>query len=363
MKHILLMETGSFKVIGGAAKDIYKIYSALRKRKDYHVDVLADLSKIDKSVKGITTKKFMSTYYDLIWLNSIRDVELADAYKHAHPEYNTKFMYIDRGNVLLNFENAKLKKFLPKMLVRRYLMSKMEIWLDYYIAISSDQYEYAKSFFRHRTHVKYIMIAPHDEYKILNMKKTFSGAITVSRLDERQKKLSFMIRGIAEIKKKHKDIGDKEILRIVGTGIDEMNYKRLAKALGVEENINFMGFITGERLIKTYNNASFYVSTSEWEGLGRSLLEAMACGLPLLINNNINTIISTRPVKRLVNDGINGSVYRYGDIDGFSERFYKLYANRKLQKKLADNAKRLVGQFSFDKVVKSYENIIDSLWT
>src|SRR5579864_128464 len=154
MKHILIMESGSFKVIGGAAKDTYKIYKKLRLRKDYRVDIFADLSKIDGSVKGIAKKKFMSTYYDLIWLNSIRDVDLAEEYRSAHPEYKTKFMYIDRGNVLLNFEKAKLKKFLPKMLVRRYLTSKMERWLDYYVAISAEQYEYAKRFFRHRTQVR-----------------------------------------------------------------------------------------------------------------------------------------------------------------------------------------------------------------
>lgn len=361
MKHILIMETGSFKVIGGAAKDSYKIYKKLKQKKGCHVDILADLSKIDMSVKGVTHSKFMSTRYDLIWLNSIRDVEAAEAYRTAHPEYNTKFMYVDRGNVLLNFEKAKLKKFLPKMLVRRYLISKMERWLDYYIAISAEQYEYARSFFRHRTQVKYIMIAPHEEYKVLNIKRTFKGAVTVSRLDERQKKISFMIRGMAEVKSKHKEIGDKEMLRIVGTGIDESNYKKLAKSLGVDKNIRFDGFLTGERLIKTYNNASFFVSTSEWEGLGRSLLEAMACGLPLLINENINTVIKENPKERLVKDGFNGSVYKYGDTDDFSDRFYKLYMNRNLQKRLAGNTKKFISQFSFDKVIKSYEKIIDNL--
>jgi len=361
MKHILIMETGSFKVIGGAGKDTYKIYKKLKLRKDYDVDLFGDFSKIDKSVKTVSQAQLMSKPYDLVWMNSIRDISIADGYRRRHPNGRAKFLYVDRGNVLLNFSKAGAKKLLPKMLMRRYLTSKMERWLDYYIAISIEQYFHAKDFFKVKTDVRYIMIAPHDEYKVLGAKKNFNGALSVSRLDERQKKTSFMIKGIAQVKEQHPELREKLLLKIVGTGIDEANYRNLAVSLGLEKNIRFGGFITGDALIDEYNNAGFFVSTSEWEGLGRSLLEAMACGLPLLINNNINTAIKVKPLTRLVKDGYNGLVYSYGDMAGFARKFYDLYSDKNLQKRLSLNTKRFIKQFNFEKVVKSYEKIIDSL--
>ncbi|MDE1858937.1 MAG: glycosyltransferase [Candidatus Micrarchaeota archaeon] len=356
-----MMETGSLKVVGGAAKDTYKLYEKLRQNKNYSIDLMGDFSKIGRSADMVTLTEMMSKKYDLIWMNSIRDVPIAEAYRNAHKGSITKFLYVDRGNVVLNSKRAGLKKLLPKMIARRYLISKLEGWLDYYIAISAEQYEHARSFFRKNTAVKYIMIAPHEEYKVLKTKRTFSGALAVSRLDERQKKISFMIKGMARVKEMHPELRKKLMLKIVGTGVSEPEYRKLAKSLGLDENILFEGFLTGEPLIKEYNNAGFLVSTSEWEGLGRSLLEAMACGLPLLINDNINTLIKTKPETHLVKDGFNGQLYEYGNLEQFSDKFYELYSKPALQKRLSSNTKHFIKQFSFGNVVKSYKEIIDGI--
>ncbi len=359
MKRILIMETGSFKVIGGAAKDTLQILKKLRLRADYKVDILGDYSKIDKTVKSIDAEKMMSTDYDLIWMNSIRDFPLADKYRGFHKD--TRFMYVDRGNVLLNFEKAGLKRLLPKMMVRQHRMNSMRRWLDYYIAISVDQFEYAETFFKGRTDVRYIMIAPHAEFKPLNTKKTFKGALTVGRLDDRQKNVGFMIKGIERLKERYPDIREKEVLHIVGTGIDEGRFKQMVSELGMDSNIKFIGFASGKKLVSIYNNASFYVSTSNWEGLGRSLLEAMACGLPLLINENINTTIKENPRRKLVRDLENGLVYKAGDIDNFAEKFYWLYSDSNAVKKLSEETKQLMEQFNFDSVINKYEEIIDRI--
>ncbi len=359
MKRILMMESGSFKAVGGAAKDTYKLYARLRLRKDYDIDLYGDFSKIDKSASVISKAELLSKDYDAVWMNSIRDVLVAVGYRKKHLGNDAKFIYVDRGNVLLNFKKARLKKLLPKMVVRRHLVSKLERWLDYYVAITQDQYNYAKNFFSEKVHVQYIPIAPHEEFRILKIRRSFWGALAVSRLDERQKKLSHMIKGIAVVKEKHPELKDKELLRIVGAGQDEGRYKALAHSLELDMNVSFYGFFVGRELIKKYNDAAFLTSTSEWEGLSRSFLEAMACGLPLLINDNINTVIKDKPLTKVVKDGYNGLVYKYGDIDDFADKFYRLYSDKMLQRKLSSNTKRFIRQFSFSRVISSYEKIID----
>lgn len=358
-KRILLMEMGSFKVIGGAAKDTHMLYKSLSK--DYDIDVLADYSKIDPKVKTISVSDAMSNDYDVVWMNSIRDVPTADKYRRAHRNSKTKYMYVDRGGVIHNFEGIGIGILRPKMFARRLLASRLAGWLDCYIAISVEQIPSAAAFFSKRTRIVCIPIAPHPQFRVMKIRKTFNGGITVGRLDERQKKISFMIKGIDRLKTRHPEIGDKKVLKIVGTGIDEERYKDMTRTLGLSKNISFEGFQTGDALIRQYNNSGFFVSTSLWESFGRSLLEAMACGLPALINTDINTVVSLKPRKTLVRDWYNGFAYSACNIDDFADKFYRLYSDTKTRQGMSKNALSFIRQFSFSRVVGDYEKLIDRM--
>lgn len=351
-----MMESGSFLVAGGAAYDTYAIYNDLV-ADGYCVDIYGNYKGFDKPLKSATIEEMMETDYSLVWLNSIRDFPFAQKYHARHR--STKFLYIDRGGILTNFKNAGLKKLLPKMLTRQYLITRARQWLDYYVAISASQITDATPFFNGtRTRLIYIPIAPHDHFRKIKMKKDYHGAIAPARLDERQKKISFMIRGVAHLLKSNKQLETKELLKIIGTGRDEQNYRKLACELGVQNNVKFYK-LSGKQLIKEYNNSGFLVSTSEWESFGRTYLEAMACGLPILINEKINTIVNINPEERIVRSGYNGLVYNYGDLDSFASNFLKLYSDKRLRDKMAANSYKYVQKFSFKKVMQRYKELIE----
>ena len=276
IKRILLLESGSFLTVGGAIIDTYNMYRGFNKAGKYKVDIYADLSKIDKNVKALSYEKMFLQKYDFVFLNSIRDVPIAMKYKRKMGRM-TKYLYVDRGNVLVNFSKAGMKRLLPKMIIRYLYTIFLIRLLDYYVAITAEQYKFAKTFFNLRkTKVSYINIAAHKEFRKLNIRKAYTGALYVGRLDERQKKVNFLIRGIAETVKRYPGLKEKELLKIVGEGPDEENYKSLSSSLGLEKNIQFIGFIREEKLVRAYNNCGFLVSTSEWESPGRIFLEAMA---------------------------------------------------------------------------------------
>lgn len=355
-KKILIMESGSFKNIGGAAKDSYRLYEALAEK--YTVDLFGDFSKVGPS-KPVTKERFLGTHYDLIILNSIRDVLFVNRYRVTHKD--TRYIYIDRGGVMLNAPKPLHKKLIPKSLLRQALLRSMSKWLDCYVAISPLEYEIALKFLK-RARIEYIPIAQHKEFRKLNIKKDFRGGICIGRLDERQKKLSFLIESISAVVASNPSLKSSELLRIIGEGRDEDRYRSLVKKLKIEKNVKFMGYISGESLVKAYNNAGFLVSTSEWESYGRNFLEAMACGIPLLINDRINTVVSYKPRKEtIVTEGYNGLIYRYGDKADFARKFALLYTNQSLRSKLAKNAYSYSSKFSFCKVVDRYISIIDSL--
>lgn len=359
MKRILIMDSGSFHVFGGAATTAYDTYSYLKKFW-YKVDVYADLSKIDPNIKRVTTQDLEKNFYDIVLLNSIRDVPIV--MKHIKPKSSSsKFIYTDRGNVLHNFKQAKLKKFLPKMLARQYLMLKMKSWLDCYVALSADQYHHAKDFFKKDTRITFIPNWSGKEFKKIVSIKKKSAAIFVGRLDERQKKVRFLILGIHKVVSEHKNLRKIQLLSIVGEGPDKEQYKDLVKELGLEDNIRFYGFVSRNQLIRLYNSSPFFVSTSEWEGMAGTFVEAMACGLPLLLNERNNTSLVSLPKAMLMSDGYNGLEYKQGNLEDFARNFYKLYTNHALRRKLADNSYKLSKNFSMETNLEKYRRIIEEL--
>lgn len=74
-------------------------------------------------------------------------------------------------------------------------------------------------------------------------------------------------------------------------------YLQIAKDLGLEDDIKFLGYIEGDDLRKLYKNAKLFVMPSLYEGFGMTVLEAMACGVPSVISN-------TNALKEIAGDAV-----------------------------------------------------------
>jgi glycosyltransferase involved in cell wall biosynthesis len=91
---------------------------------------------------------------------------------------------------------------------------------------------------------------------------------------------------------------------IIGDGPEMGGLRRLVKELGIEEGVDFMGFLEREEdLIAGMKSSRIFVLPSTREGFGMSVLEANACGLPVVtVRSDMNA------ASDLVEDGLNGFV-------------------------------------------------------
>ncbi|ADZ08972.1 glycosyl transferase group 1 [Methanobacterium lacus] len=188
-------------------------------------------------------------------------------------------------------------------------------------------------------------------YKPLNIvkdKKIFQ-ILSVGYLIER-KGFMYLISSISEVSKKHENVR----LKIVGSGPQEKQLKDLITKLQLEKYIEILGNIPNDELLKMYNSSDLFVlpsiidSQGNTEGLGVVLIEAMACGLPV-IGSNIGGI------PDIISDGETGLLFPQKDVVELSKSIIKLIENRILMEKIADKGYQMVKtNFSWEKIAAQY---------
>ncbi len=116
-----------------------------------------------------------------------------------------------------------------------------------------------------------------DKY---NLSYTAKNILFVGRLHP-EKSIETLIRAIPYIRREQLNAH----VIIVGAGHLDVKLKRLARNLGLDNYITFCGKVSDEELVMAYNACDVFVLPSLVELEGMVVLEAMACGKPIIIAN------------------------------------------------------------------------------
>lgn len=137
---------------------------------------------------------------------------------------------------------------------------------------------------------------------------------------------------------------------ICGTGPEEERLKLLANKLGIEKQIHFLGFRSDIKELLVA--ADIFLFTTKQEGLPRSLMEAMASGLPCIASEiRGNTDL-------LADNG--GYLCAPTDVDGFAGKIKKLAEDKFLRETMGRNNLITIHKFSNETVCKELQKIYES---
>jgi len=172
--------------------------------------------------------------------------------------------------------------------------------------------------------------------------------ITLARLNY-QKRLDIMIKAFAKYLKKNKN----GTLLILGEGDLEEELKKLSLDLNVLKNLKFLGF---KKNVSVYlNRADVFLLTSDFEGFGNVIVEAMANALPV-----ISTDCPSGP-SEILKKGKYGKLTPVGDVDSFSDAMEDLIRDEKELKKYSELSLERAKEFSLEKIIGKYKDVIKRL--
>jgi len=169
--------------------------------------------------------------------------------------------------------------------------------------------------------------------------------ICVSRVTPR-KGIRFLIQSFKILSRRY----DYLRLVIVGDGNERASLEDLVQSLEIKEKVVFTGPISHDKVWEYYQKASIFVLPSLNEGMSNTMLEALACGLPLLATDTGGT-------RELVTDNKNGFIIKMKDSNDLAEKIEKFLLDKSLEEKMGKESRLLAEKLSWESVAKEYINL------
>jgi glycosyltransferase involved in cell wall biosynthesis len=142
-------------------------------------------------------------------------------------------------------------------------------------------------------------------------------------------------------------------LVVYGNGNNEPYQKQMTE-LGVDEQrCHLFGPVTDVK--KEYLSSSVFVLPSRFEGFGLVIIEAMACGVPVVAFDCENG------PRSIITDGENGFLIPPFDISLFAERVMLLMRDKELRCRMGANAQKAASQYEIDGVGQQWKQLFEEL--
>jgi glycosyltransferase involved in cell wall biosynthesis len=174
--------------------------------------------------------------------------------------------------------------------------------------------------------------------------------LTVARLHE-YKGLKYLIKAMQKVTEQMPEAH----LYIFGKGPEEQNLKTLKESLNLDQHITFISnSVPNYEMPDLYAECDVYVQPSVIEPYGIAVLEAMACGKPV-VGSKVGGMIDT------IKDGESGFLADPGNPDQLAEKIL-LFKDKSLCEKFGKAArKRVENKFDWLKIAHQYQEILDKI--
>lgn len=232
----------------------------------------------------------------------------------------------------------------------------MALFTDKLITITKEDYKLAKATFS--CEVEHIYGVGIDDSRYYVREKSEQGSVKKQNNAEGQivilcvgelnknKNQTTVIRGFKYVVESMPNV----VLWLAGNGPYEKKLAQEVAANNLEKHVRFLGYRTD--LERFTSACDIVVSASFREGLPLNILEAMACGKPVIASIN-------RGHLELVKNGYNGYLFKADEPEELGKYLIDLIENSKKREMFARNGSKVVEKYKASRVEKYLQTIYD----
>ena len=248
-----------------------------------------------------------------------------------------------------HLEELKYYKNFKDYLKKKIIYYLVKILYSYADVVAGNSSELAKTLQKHANCKVYTLYNPcFDKIKKKNRISYFNNKINIlciSRFEEQKDHLT-LLKGI-----NNTNIKKNIILTLIGHGSKENKIKQYIKTHNIRAKI----FTNTNKLNKFYKESNLFISTSIYEGLPTTMVEAASYCLPIISSN------FKSGSKEILLNGAAGSLFEIKDYERLSRLIEKFYKNPKFFFKKELLCRKYLNRFSIKKNTKLFNILLNSL--
>lgn len=167
--------------------------------------------------------------------------------------------------------------------------------------------------------------------------------------------IDILIKAFKIVKERNHEINLK--LLIAGDGSERQNLEKLVSDMSIEGHVEFIGYVKPSNVVNCYNRIDIFANLSRRESFGVSVVEAMACGLPVIAS-------SVGGLKEILADGDSGILIEPDNVFQTAEAIEYLVLNSDKRNQIGKCGKLQVEKYyDWDKniieIISMYKNYLN----
>jgi glycosyltransferase involved in cell wall biosynthesis len=160
------------------------------------------------------------------------------------------------------------------------------------------------------------------------------------------KGLEYLVQATALVAKRWKDVR----LRIVGSGPEENRLRSLVDELKIRGKVIFEGFVQHEDIVHYYQHCNIFAYTTLGEPFGKSIVESMACGKPVITSN-------IGGPSEIIESGKTGFLVPPTEPEAIAEKILLLLEDSARMRQMGEAARTAAESYSWEKVAELYHKL------
>lgn len=358
---------------GGAERLVLDIYNALRNKEGVRVKLITFhkdnaysflTEKLDWTVMASVVRPSISSKWEIKVDELQREIEnFQPDIIHSHLfetemvlsqiNYPKAKYVVHFHDNMIQFENWKWRNVFNKLKLtncyeKRIVEAGYRKRKTEFIAISNDTHRYIESVLHYASKVTLLHNAIDTHLfspSTIKCKEELVLTTIGSLVDKKGHELA--IQTVAELKKREIDV----VLNVLGEGPNRTKLEGLIEKFELSDRIFLKGNVDDPE--NFLQNSLLYLHTASYEPFGLVLLEAMACGLPVVCTDGVGN-------RDLIREGESGFMVKKRDPVELADKIEILINNPDLQLKMEKNAREFAEGFGIENYVKNLLTIYRS---